>query len=700
MRQIFLDHFFYKSILVSQKHPEFVFQSDACDDIVRVDETGRLQFETIYALANLFGIRIRSGHKLVQPYMIKELNKRIRIPVPEPFYKGFPASVRKLSSDQLLFDQLVHYAITYGFGDFSNPGHSLFEEQFERTAFQENTTTIDMDVISEDEAILQLKEMVGNLLSGTRPLSSPNFELICAFLEDYDFVPEQIASKNTLVNLLLKTRSASLLDHMMLSDVIRLVDELNYYQYGNKNIKKLNLKNQDRKWITSIIDRLIATGKCDIRTCCEKKQRWNGLLHHIHYHASTPEGQQFVNIIRGKENLSVYSAFEKAMSEKNISAALEALKTGKGSGAVLRNLNYIISRSETMEDFQQILDSMETKNVIVLIQLLLQYASYQGSAMPRTFLFTKYNLLKSHTETPEEQAKRRSALSEGQVKMLAAKIRENLQKILAGRLGCVYIDPAMKNYALPISESTAQSGYGVLPKGSKIKLPEAKKLRAFTYWEKVDDIDLSVFGIDERGAREEFSWRTMAGKQSDAITYSGDETSGFNGGSEFFDIDMEKFRAKYPGIRYLVFCDNVFTRKNFDQCFCKAGYMTRDLEDSGQIYEPKTVKSSFMINADSTYAYLFGIDLNTNELVWLNLALEDKVHVAGDREMDFLLRYFHVTEAINMYSFFEMMATSLTDDLSKADVIVTDKAIETATDAEVIREYDFEKMIALLNQKP
>ena len=53
---------------------------------------------------------------------------------------------------------------------------------------------------------------------------------------------------------------------------------------------------------------------------------------------------------------------------------------------------------------------------------------------------------------------------------------------------------------------------------------------------------------------------------------------------------MNEFRKEYPDVHYMIFCDNVYSRVNFDKCFCKAGYMTRDIEDSGNVYEPKTVK--------------------------------------------------------------------------------------------------------------
>lgn len=685
MKNIYKNYLFEKHYLVSE--------GDA--DVIEN------QFETLFALANLFNIRIVKGEKLVHDYMIRFAAERLGENVPEPFYRGFPQTVRGLSPDQLLFDQMVHYSITYGFGNFSEAGHSLFEENFERTAFKENADIKDFNIITGEEAVTVLTELVQGLLSGTRPLSDEQYELVKSFIIEYDIKLQDIASKNTTVKLLLDTRDTRFADYIVLSDVIKLVDELNYREYGNKNIYKLNLKNQDRKFITSLINRFFSSGRCDIRTCFEKKKAWNGLLHHIHYKATTPEAQSFVDAMRGRENNSVFSDFERAMTDKNIKEAVDALKSGKGSAAVLRNMNYILSRCKAVEDMEYVVNCIDTRNVIVLIQLLMEYADYSKKNAARTFKFTKYNQLRVHKETPDEAKKRRSHITEGQAEMLAERIMKNLRAVLKNRLGKVYIDPDMKNYALPIQENTSQGGYGVLTRGSRIHIGEAKKLRAFTYWEKVNDIDLSVFGIDKNGECTEFSWRTMAGRQSYAITYSGDETSGFNGGSEYFDIDTEKFRKEYPDMRYLVFCDNVYSRVHFNKCLCKAGYMVRDTEDSGAVYEPKTVKSAFIIDSDSVFAYLFGVDLGTNDFIWLNMARDSSANVAGTTDMSFITDYFNVTDVINVASFFGMMATEVVDDMSEADVIVTDKNLEGAeklSDAEIIRDYDFEKMIALMNK--
>ena len=214
----------------------------------------------------------------------------------------------------------------------------------------------------------------------------------------------------------------------------------------------------------------------------------------------------------------------------------------------------------------------------------------------------------------------------------------------------------------------------------------------------MNDIDLSVIGLTKNLGQREFSWRNMFSYQDAAITFSGDQTSGFNGGSEYFDIDIEKFKQKYPDIEYLVFCNNVYSGVVFKNVICRAGYMLRDIQDSGEIFEPKTVKSSFTIDCDSTFAYLFGIDLKTNDFVWLNTAVDSRSRIAGSTLMGFLRQYFDMTKIINVYDFFAMMASELVEDPKDAEIAVTDEEIEPGESTELIRSYDAEKMIAFLNQ--
>ena len=678
MHEIYKDYLYEKHILVSNGNLE-----------------DKNAFEVLFALAHFFGVKIIKGGQLANYEMIGDLSKRFGENVPKPFYKGFPGSVRELTTEELLFDQLLHYSVTYGLGDFEEPGHSVFEKDFERIAFREATEVKEFVVQTEEEAEETVQTIVNDLLAGSRPLSERQYALALAYILDHDEVVPDIVSKNTLVRLLIDTKRLSLADKMNLSDVMKVVDELNYRNYNNSNPKKLNFKNQDRKFLTEILDRMFQGDRCDIRTCYEKKQLWNGFLHHIHYQPENEAASVFALTMREKGNASVYSEFEKLMRENRRQEAAKLLREKKGTSVLLRNLDYIISRMDNEETEAFLSGFPKDCSVLILLQLLFRYESVsQGKG--RTFRFSRHNLLKVHTEIPQEQDRRQSRLSEEQIKTLKSVIRSTLSERLKNRLGKVYVDPVMKNYALPFSESTSQGGFGVLSKGSRIHIGEGKKLRTFTYWEKVNDIDLSAFAFTEDGRKKEFSWRTMAAQQSGAIIFSGDETSGYHGGSEYFDINIPEFKERHPEYRYLVFCNNVFTGITFSKCFCKAGYMLRDEEDSGEIYEPKTIESAFLVDCESTFAYLFGIDMIKNEFIWLNQARNSNAQVAGSTSLTFLLDYFHTTEIFNVYDFFKMMAEELVEDPMEAEIVVSDHETAYADGAEMIREYDFEKIRAFM----
>lgn len=680
MKDIFRKTLFEHNILVSE-------QTEKSEDA----------FAVCYALAQLFGIRITKGAALLQQEMIAFAGQQLGQNVPEPFYRGFPESVRKLSPEELLFDQIVHYTKTYGFGRFDEPGHSIMEDFVEKTAFAEKTEVKDFEVLALPEAEAKLEEYAKNMLLGSRPLSEAQFDFLKAYIVEYDYEVSACASKNTAIRLLLDLRDPAYTRFLVMSDVPKLVDEMNVRQYENDNVRKLNLKNQDRKLITAVINELFHAGSCDLRNCYEKKAIWSGLLHHIHYQPADDIAAHFAACMRGKENLSVYAEFERAMAARDIREAVSALKSGKGSGAVLRHLNYILSRCESDEDVDYVLDQLSTSNGIILMQLLMQYGVPAEKGAGRAFTFVRHNKTVVHMETEEEVQRRQSVIPEHTAARVSALIRDNLRKLYAGRLGKVYIDPDMKRIAVPIQMSASSGGWGVLPRGSRLHIGESKKIRGFTYWEKVNDIDLSVIGIRGNGSQVEFSWRTMAARISRAITYSGDQTSGYHGGSEYFDIDVEMVRKKYPEIEYLVFCNNVFSRIPFSRCICRAGYMLRDQQNSGEVFEPKTVKTSFTVDCESTFAYLFAIDLAANDFIWLNTVREGSEIVAGATTLVFLTKYFNITSVMNVYELFTMLATEIVETPEEAEVIVSDKFRQVSQGAEVIRSSDVERIMALMN---
>lgn len=658
--------------------------------------------ELLTALAKMFNIRIVSHPEWVSIDHVTTASRNLGKNVPAPFYLGFPESVMKLSLGEIVVDRLLHYVHTYGMGDFSQAGHSLFEEEVVRKCFNEDVEVRDFSIVSEKEAEAILQDVVSSLFASTRPLNDTHYTLVRAFIEDYGYVAAECNCKDTAVRLLLDTRDASFARFLKLSDVIRLVEWLQLQGYKSTDIKKLNLRNRDRKFLTAVLDTIFEEGDVDTRACLEKKKLWKGLLHHLHYQAKNDTAAQFLNDIRNNEARSVYSEFERLVNEGDAQTgtrdAANLLRAEKGTGAVLRHLDYLLSMSWPFGDIEYIIDQISSDNKILLIQLLYHYAD-GVSREPRTFKFQRLGMMRVYHEEGKRSVKPHSFLNEDLAGRVCMRVLSELERACKGTLGKVYVDEDMRRIALPLQEGTSMGGMGTLPRGSRLPIPEGKKIRAFTYWERVDDIDLSAFAIGEGGDQIEFSWRTFFYDPS--IVFSGDETSGYDGGSEYFDIDIERLKEKVlpDYMRYLVFCDNVYTEVPFTECMCKAGYMMRDQEDSGEVFEPKTVKSSFAITCASTFAYLFAIDLETREIVWLNVARDSRARVAGTTSMAFLKDYLEATNVINLRDFACMLATEVVDDPLRADVVFSDKDEPMHEGAELIRSIDTERIIELLNSK-
>ena len=428
MKSIYHEYFFQKHILVQEK---------------KADQGN--QAETLFALANLFGIRIVSGAELVTESMIKFVSGQLGTDVPEPFYRGFPDTVRELSADKRLFDQVVHYIITDGFGDFSEPGHSLFEKDFARAAFKENTEIKDFSVITTEEAEKRLEEAVTDLLKSTRRLNSERFDLLKAYLKDYDYTVRQCASKNTAIRLLADARDLRFAGFISLADVMKVADEINYNSYDEYDIRNMNWKNKDRVFITKLLDQKLNVKAFDSQECYEKKALWSGLLHHIHYRPKSPCGRAFLREMHGKGNHSAYSKFEKIMKTGRVYLATTVLTKEKGGGTVLRNLDYILSRCTNPEQRREIVNLIPSDNGILLLQLYMKYmrAHMYGSNSPRVFKFNKHNMMAVHVETKSETRRRRTKLSRDVNGWLAEVIYEKMKQHFHGHLGKTYIDPAM-----------------------------------------------------------------------------------------------------------------------------------------------------------------------------------------------------------------------------------------------------------------
>lgn len=277
MKQIYKELLFEKNILVSEADPN-----------------GDTSFEALFSFAALFNIRIVEGEKLASLDMIRFVADQLNVNVPDTFYRGWPASVKTLSSDEMLFDQLYHYTKTYGLNLFEETGHALLESFLDKCAFRDNAKIKEYSIISEKDARAKIGEAYGDLLTSSRTLGDKQYNLVLEYLKDFDCEITTCGSKSTAIRLLADSRNLKLTQFISMQDVVKLVEEINYRNYGSDDIKRLNFRTPDKKFVCDVIDKLIEDSRCDIESYCERKAVWTSLLQQLRYQTSDDMFARFV----------------------------------------------------------------------------------------------------------------------------------------------------------------------------------------------------------------------------------------------------------------------------------------------------------------------------------------------------------------------------------------------------------------------
>ena len=142
-------------------------------------------------------------------------------------------------------------------------------------------------------------------------------------------------------------------------------------------------------------------------------------------------------------------------------------------------------------------------------------------------------------------------------------------------------------------------------------------VRLFTQWYGSGvDLDLSVGLLDENYSMQDMcSWNTS--KRTTAMTHSGDLVSGgYDGATEYVDLNVAK--AQGSGARYAVVTVDSFNGDPLEKVDVVAGAAVRSEAQSGELFDPRTVKLSFELTTPATDSLPFIIDLHTCELIWMD----------------------------------------------------------------------------------
>lgn len=562
-------------------------------------------------------------------------------------YPNFPQQVIEMDDIDLFYNAILHYFI-----------HGKIMPEYEKDErfplFLRDKKLKVLELATEND----IKDIFYNLVGSKTSISIQDKEDISAIL-DYYYEDENkdirdLLPVNTITHKevgafvcaeLVNREGKDILNHMSLlsnlgciktyTDILRLATALSGGDISLAENAKFKLKRYERKLIMNL---LISTNSLKDEDLYAYKNKWIRLCEVIH--PSDFKSSFYANskVIKKLEELgysdykpkTFNSLFTFYMQSKDIANAINLLKTKPTMFA--RNLDYILRVANkegytdyVIDEFNSIASSVASP---VLIQLMDFYNQKLGQSKFNYNVYTP----KGNTLKPWIADNKQPNLDKALYYNIIAICDIALANIYSNRpaLGKVYIDKELKNYAIPSSQRSASSGANVLTRYSHMPiLKDTNIIRSFIWWTNNDndyssqiDVDLSA-GIYDNDWKliDQISYTNLKGNIKNCV-HSGDIVNGGpvdgKGVAECIDIDINEV-CKSKG-RYIVFQMFNFSKTLFSKMSnCRFGWMERNDQTSGEIFEPLTVKNLYGINSPSTACIPVIFDCEERKYIWLDI---------------------------------------------------------------------------------
>lgn len=398
----------------------------------------------------------------------------------------------------------------------------------------------------------------------------------------------------------------------------------------------------------------------------------------------------FLEGIYGKETVSVYLAFEEMVKKGDISGAAKYLAEKKGSVAVLQNLDVLLHGCKTEGDVEAVFEYVQTQNIPLLIQLLIQYSEERETnlcAKPgdMTIATLFYDLQDGYLKA--SAANRKYDVPKPVINKICRELREHLAAVCQNKLGKVYVDKAMKKVAAPLPEYTSLGNLNELPRGTRIPIGPGERIRVFTCWD--DNLwgSMQAELLHELGYSDEYFHDD---EKNSAVMCFHDHS--YTGGYAYIDVVLTELEKKYPEYRYVFFSCYEPCYQTMNECVCRTGYVVMGEKTDDRPFDPRTAAPSYRITGDGSAAYLFAIDLENREMVWLNSSREGILSLDSHLWMD-AGTPLRVTEIISFYDLAILLTSQVVDTPEEADVVFSDRALTLPEGVEQFRSCDFEKIL-------
>lgn len=630
-----------------------------------------------YLMSN-FGIIVDKPNLLTKD-MVKQISEKFHLTVPKSFYEN-PQDTLLFTKNELLIEQLVSYFVGYG----SDIGRiELFKKDFPEYVVGDELKLRTFYIINEEEAVEILREITNTYCAYTRPFSLEELdEFMILFNAGFYREGAEIKCKDNIFTLLpIDISFARFLDK---KDVVKL------------SIKKFG----DHADFSSMTDKS-SYAKQFISDFAEIA----AIIPYVtHCPMSKKQAKYFNKIasvckIKQPKMTNAQSPDRRALKLLNEGDVVAAARIYAENGSMLeRRLKMLLSRA-TITEAVEIISMIPAANPIVLYQLMSTLSADDNT--PRTFTFFSDNKVKTHRETEYEATWRKSKLSTNTCNFLSDVLLDRIKTYYKNlpSLSKIYVADNFYKLGMPTNTSASGKGIDVLPIGSRIPCA-GNAIRTFVHWKDAFDIDSSLIIVDKDDNMFTEGWFSYSYRSFGSdILFSGDITG--RNGAEYFDIKLDELAAK--GYKYVVQTFHGYNSK-LDSGEIYAGYQNKDNLKT-KAWDPKNIETQFRVQGDSRGCIAFAIDIQNREMIILNQIVESDdrvVRPAGFKTIEKYLQPDYLKVNIGMIA---ACRGELVDNPSEADVVFDDNFVpelydeygEVKIPAEVIRSWELEKLVALVN---
>ena len=662
-----------KYLQTEQKHTAYVASINA-----NIQSLGYVLSQDLFsALENLSIEELADFNQ----WFVYELKRSVGADVKyNPMYPNFPKQVMEMSDLELYINALKHYwnrDVHNGLVD--GPEYDLDYEPEERlTLVKDLDNLITINLGSREDRL----ELLRNLLSYSVSYSIQDKRDILAFSKEEKwnkYLPESITNKENLAYLMtLALDSKKYLPDNYDYCMSKKDRELQRKKADNKAIKTAYSLAPFVKSATDVLRIYVGLSdgdislseKCSFKSISRKKRRFlleliektkdideamamrpeefkkMFRLLHVDSILDYKKNADYPKILYINASYAINKVRDDRIDKTYLSKVEFAIKYGtvhnvvkilqENPGYFARRLDQVLrlANDESEEDFvlngfKKVAKRIDPK---VLLSLMAHIEKRTENKEFRVF-FPKGETAKAYT-VPDEL--------ETISKERAAKVRrvceEAIKEIYSKKekMGKVYISDKLKTYKAPMVLRNLSEGSKIITRGSRIPTDKNKNvLRSFIWWADEVDIDLSAMLLDSSyNLIAHISYTDLKneyGCHSGDITHQRD--NGYQGECEFVDIDLKK--AEDDNVRFIVYEVHNFSGVYFDKANCKFGYMERTepfkfeenrngkslYPNTGEIFEPLTVKHCMNLSANTTSIMPFIFDIKTREIIWADISI-------------------------------------------------------------------------------